>query len=89
MNQAALCGFQDWRLPTVDELMGLVDYGRVFPAINTDYFPSTRYGRFYWTASPAAECSYSAWYVYFLHGCSELGYYDSAMSVRLVRNATP
>jgi len=27
VNNAALCGYGDWRLPTLEELQGLVDYG--------------------------------------------------------------
>ena len=37
----ALCGYTDWRLPTVDELHNIVDHSRENPAIDADYFPRT------------------------------------------------
>lgn len=39
VNAAGLCGGNDWRLPTVDELLSIVHNGRTSPAIDTDYFP--------------------------------------------------
>ena len=34
----SLGGYTDWRLPAVAELEGIVDYGKVNPAIDTNYF---------------------------------------------------
>jgi alpha-tubulin suppressor-like RCC1 family protein/formylglycine-generating enzyme required for sulfatase activity len=39
----------DWRLPNVQELRSLVDYGRSDPAIDLDVFPGTASKR-YWTS---------------------------------------
>ena len=33
--------FSDWRIPTVKELMSIVDRDRYDPSINTTYFPNT------------------------------------------------
>jgi len=38
----ALCGYRDWRMPWREELLSIVDYGRVNPAIDTDYFARER-----------------------------------------------
>jgi len=42
VNAERLCGFADWRLPTVLELQGLVDYGRPGPGFRLDpvWFPN-------------------------------------------------
>jgi len=56
-----------WRLPTVRELSGLVDYDRSDPAIDLAAFPDTPSERF-WTASPDAGGAGNAWYVSFKHG---------------------
>lgn len=43
VNAAGLCGRQDWRRPTVDELFGLADFHEYpdgsFPGIETQWFP--------------------------------------------------
>jgi Protein of unknown function (DUF1566) len=43
-NTSALCGFTDWRLPTVPELQSLVNYGlsSASPAIDISWFPATQ-----------------------------------------------
>jgi len=52
LNNAEFGGYNDWRLPTVKELMAIVDQSRIEPAINTDFFPNTNYtqsGPQYWS----------------------------------------
>lgn len=43
LNQTKFCGFDDWRIPNVNELLSLRDYGAATstPAIDSDYFPNT------------------------------------------------
>ncbi|VAW49703.1 hypothetical protein MNBD_GAMMA04-1513, partial [hydrothermal vent metagenome] len=36
-----LCGFSDWRLPSLNELLSIVDYGQSQTVISPDYFPNT------------------------------------------------
>ncbi len=89
VNAAGLCGFDDWRLPSKEELRSIVDYSRAWDAPNIDqtYFPNTPSGGgSFWTASPDAGSSYNAWIVGFGYGSSDQGsreYNDSR--VRLVR----
>ncbi len=53
VNAAALCGFTDWRMPTVNELEGIVHFGRTYPAIDSTYFPNTPSLNF-WSGSPTS-----------------------------------
>ena len=41
-----------WRLPTRIELLSIVDFTRVGPAINAQAFPSVPGGAYHWTSSP-------------------------------------
>jgi hypothetical protein len=56
-----LLGQKDWRAPTIEELLSIVDYSRIEPAVNTDHFK----GPFGWTWSStiAKAPSGYAWYV--------------------------
>lgn len=63
-----LAGFVGWRLPTDKELQTLVDYDTYAPAININYFPSTK-SSYYWTSNLNAYYASNQitthWYVYF------------------------
>ena len=59
-----LAGHSDWDLPTIDELSLLVDRTRYEPAINTDFFQDIQ-SDWYWSKTPAAWSSASAWIVLF------------------------
>jgi hypothetical protein len=88
VNQKGLCGAQDWRMPTELELIGIVNNGRVNPAIDTGYFPNTPSDKF-WSSTAYSINSVNAWNVNFSTG--SLYVYNSAKSdnyhVRLVRAA--
>jgi Protein of unknown function (DUF1566) len=59
----------DWRLPTIKELLTLVNYERVDPAIDIEAFPSCK-PKWYWSSSPYAGLSDYAWFVSFSYGGS-------------------
>ena len=59
-NNANLCGFNDWRVPTRESLFGLIDYSEIGistgNAISLDYFPNVDIDGVdnkYWSSSPA------------------------------------
>jgi len=68
-NNAALCGFTDWRVPTWFELQNLVDYSRVSPSIDAAWFPYTQ-PTYFWSSSPSATFLGWAWLVDFSTGSS-------------------
>ena len=88
VNTSALCGYTDWRLPTKEELAGIVASSGS-PRIDITWFPNTE-ANFYWSSSPSVSesdnvWSDNAWSVSFYNGdvSNFYRYYDFA--VRLVR----
>lgn len=79
-----LCGFTDWRLPTSDELLGIVHYGLSSMLIDATYFPGTS-GNAYWTGSPSARSVNWAISVGFSDGTSGGVSKATGYPVRLVR----
>ncbi len=84
VNAAGYCGYKDWRLPTVEELLSIVNLDTYYPAIDSNYFPNTQ-SNWFWSSSPNANVSGYAWIVSFYYGNSSGNYKDSSSNVRLVR----
>lgn len=86
VNGTVLCGYSNWRLPTPEELLSVVNFAIGNPAIDTGYFPNTP-AFFFWTGTNLAPDPNRAWGIYFNNG--NLGYLDKSggHSVRLVRGA--
>ena len=80
----AVGGYQDWRLPSMIELISLVDFGRASPCIDTDYFPGASAAAF-WSSTPAANSTLFGWGVTFLYGEVGTNSVNFPVSVRCVR----
>ena len=80
---SGLCGYTDWRMPTINELQGILASGS--PRFDTTWFPNTQ-ANFYWSSTPDGSGANVAYYVNFLDG-----YVDAdinrqiGLHVRLVR----
>lgn len=85
VNAQGLCGFSDWRMPTIKELAGITHLGRTDPSIDTAYFPGSG-SRWFFSASPHASSGLgNAWGVSFKNGYVYSNSKNSSYSVRLVR----
>ena len=75
-----------WRLPTVKELLTLVDVTKENPSIDTSAngFPAAPSG-FFWSATPYAGSPSYAWYVHFNYGYTGSGGVTNTNRVRCVR----
>ncbi|MDX2481399.1 MAG: DUF1566 domain-containing protein, partial [Desulfuromusa sp.] len=87
INEAGLCGISDWRLPTREELLSIVNNGSFKPAADLRFFPNTA-PDYYWSSSPYSEMGGSAWQVYFLSGEAYPDEKNQSKKVRLVRGKT-
>ena len=81
VNAVGLCGARDWRMPAIEELLSIVDYNRLAPAIDTAWFPNT---------SAYAVCSATpfegySWALDLSYGYAHDYHNNDARRVRLVR----
>ena len=60
-------GKSDWRLPNLQELISIVNYGNSSPTIDPTFFPNTQPDN-YWSATTYAGAVGYAWSVYFSSG---------------------
>ncbi|MBC3766450.1 DUF1566 domain-containing protein [Neptunicella marina] len=95
VNNAGVCGFYDWRLPSHNELVSILHLGKTTaPLIDSNYFPFATSGLtapvWYWTSEPSADGvsndeSQNAWVVDFATGNDNFINKGSAAHIRLVR----
>ncbi len=84
-NNEGLCGFNNWRVPSIDELTSIVHYGVASTYIDDNYFPNTEANTPYWSSSPIANDLSKAW-AFFNGGSIERNRTTDNTLVRLVRS---
>lgn len=86
-EEAGAANHKDWRLPTINELLNLVERQCQNPAINPNYFPNTPSSAV-WSQTPCAKTPDSAWVVHFHYGLPFFNHRNYRLPVRLVRTPT-
>ncbi|MCD6359901.1 MAG: DUF1566 domain-containing protein, partial [Armatimonadetes bacterium] len=84
-DDLTLGGYSDWRLPSVMELICIVNYGTYNPSIDTTYFSGTN-AAYYWSATAYALDSADAWCVGFNDGNADNVAHIDHDYVRCVRS---
>jgi len=71
-------------MPSLRELISIVDFGTSAPTVDTTYFPNSD-GSTFWTGTSEVSSSTTAWYVHFTSGLHGSLQKSQPGRVRLVR----
>ena len=74
-----------WRLPSIQELQGIVVDGAYNPSIDTTAFVNYSTSSYYWSATTRADYTDAAWFVLFHDGYTNSGGKSNNNYVRCVR----
>jgi hypothetical protein len=73
-----------WRLPTIEELITLIDFAKVGPASDFPDMPC----EWFWSSSSRAAYTSNAWDVSFYNGLVDTNAKSSSIYARCVRSGT-
>lgn len=85
VNEAGLCGRNDWRMPSRDELLTLLDPARIGqgPAMDPAYFPGAVAAE-YWTGTTFKMYPRGAWAIDTIYAQDRVDWKTNTKRVRLV-----
>ena len=86
VNAVGLCGWNNWRMPTIRELVGIMNMGKANPTIDDNFFPNTP-GRNFWVSTPFSGAAVDAWVVDFNIGYTTFGFKTNKFSLLIVRSS--
>ena len=86
INEAQLCSYSNWRLPTRDELKTIINYYGDDILIDLDFFPNTQ-KKTYWTSMIAKDNPSLAYEIPFFYGGSIVREKFLDTHIRLVSSA--
>ncbi len=86
VNEAGYCGYNDWRMPSKNELFSVSDLQRAKhpPTMNTEFFPYAQPAE-YWSGNDYSFQYNTAWVWNFQYGQDRVDWKKEAKLVRLVR----
>jgi hypothetical protein len=82
-KKLSLGGFSNWRLPSYDELMKIVDYSKAFPAVKSEI--NNVSSKSYWTSTSAVKNSLYARTVDFATGGDVIAHKPEETHTRCIR----
>lgn len=88
VRASALCAHSDWRMPTLRELISIVNFGRDQPALDLAYFPHLAAAD-HWSSHPAVDFPEHARVLDFRLGIAGIGMRIDRLPVVLVRGPSP
>lgn len=88
VNEAGLCGRDDWRMPSRDEALTLLDVTRIGkgPALDPAYFPGAAEGE-YWTGTTFRMYPRGAWAIDTIYAQDRVDWKSNPKRARLVSGA--
>ena len=88
-ENSTFAGYDDWRLPNINELTSIVNWATYSPAIDTGYFPHTKTTPGYWSSTTIVDFTGSVWKVDFSSGNVGTNTKTIPYYVRPVRGGQP